>query len=729
METPLRRSAIVGVFLVLLLPLLVNSDPFPATYFPYVVGKALYGRVLIEIVVGLWLVLALSYPAYRPPRSWLVIVLLVYLGLALLAGVVGVSLQRSLWSTYERMQGVIDLAHWVAFVVAVASLFRTMRQWWTLLNFNLFVSLVMSLLGVAQHLDYDFLPILNASDRLTITLGNPTYVGAYMLVNVLIAVGMFASSFDRAESGRAGRSAPAVRGSRAARRRRRRRARSTTAGDPSIWLWRAFWMAVTALNLWMLVLSATRGALVGLMAGVLVFAVTYSIWGRRRMLRQASLAVMGVVLIPGVIFFFVRSTGPVQSLAESNLMVERLASIGLNDQSISSRLDALQASVKGFAARPILGWGPENYAVAYDQYVSAEAFSRTVESFDQAHNKLVEEMTTKGALGLVSYVALWAFVAWVIVRRIRDRDAPDQLLVISVGAALAGYFVQNLFLFDTPATVLQLMLLLSFAASLEFWYLRERSTVPEETADQPGAAGQRRWLPRWRLNAMPLRGAAAIVPRSIRSIATARMADVETRATYSFVMVIAIVLLLIFALNIRAYLASKEVINALDHQIPWEQRFAHFESTFDRFPPLANYPRLILLDLLTRNWSNLPEASRETALALVDEVVRDATDAEPRGWRHYIAVAELYHLAAGRYPELLPIAKGYVETAAELAPERVEVYRSRVRQEIVENDLEGARGVISEYRELNAQAALRLEDLENEVARIWSEQQTDETEE
>ena len=42
----------MGLMLILALPLLVMSDPLPATYFPFIVGKALYGRVLIEIVFG-----------------------------------------------------------------------------------------------------------------------------------------------------------------------------------------------------------------------------------------------------------------------------------------------------------------------------------------------------------------------------------------------------------------------------------------------------------------------------------------------------------------------------------------------------------------------------------------------------------------------------------------------------------------------------------------------------
>ena len=64
-EKPLLLSIRTGIFLVLFMPLIVSEG----SYFPFIVGKALYSRSIIEIVFGLWLVLAFSHPSYRVPRS------------------------------------------------------------------------------------------------------------------------------------------------------------------------------------------------------------------------------------------------------------------------------------------------------------------------------------------------------------------------------------------------------------------------------------------------------------------------------------------------------------------------------------------------------------------------------------------------------------------------------------------------------------------------------------
>ena len=68
---------------------------------------------------------ALSRPGYEPPRSWLLVLVGAGLGVSLVSACRGLSVQRSLWSDFERMQGVVDQAHWCALAVVL----RTPREW------------------------------------------------------------------------------------------------------------------------------------------------------------------------------------------------------------------------------------------------------------------------------------------------------------------------------------------------------------------------------------------------------------------------------------------------------------------------------------------------------------------------------------------------------------------------------------------------------------------------
>ena len=68
--------------------------------------------------------LAFRNPLYRPRASWLLGLLGIYLLVSLSAGFFGVSFQRSLWSTFERMQGIVDLAHWLVLIVVLSGVIR-----------------------------------------------------------------------------------------------------------------------------------------------------------------------------------------------------------------------------------------------------------------------------------------------------------------------------------------------------------------------------------------------------------------------------------------------------------------------------------------------------------------------------------------------------------------------------------------------------------------------------
>ena len=120
-EHLLRFGVLAGVVLLLFTPFVVTTG----TIFPFVVGKALWARTIIEIVFALWVALALTNPTYRPPRTWMLVLLAAGLAVSLLASLFGASLQRSLWSNYERMQGTIDLAHWFALAVILGSVLRS----------------------------------------------------------------------------------------------------------------------------------------------------------------------------------------------------------------------------------------------------------------------------------------------------------------------------------------------------------------------------------------------------------------------------------------------------------------------------------------------------------------------------------------------------------------------------------------------------------------------------
>jgi hypothetical protein len=322
MERALLTSIKVTVALVLMAPLIVMAPPLPVTIYPLIVGKALYARTLIEVAFGLWIVLSLAHPTYRMPRSRLMAILALYVLVTLLASAAGVGPQRSLWSTYERMQGAIDLVHWLAFTLLLAAVFRSWAAWRALLSLNVGVGVFIGLVGVAQRLDLLAPGYLGPSERFGITFGNPSYLGAYMAVITFIALGVLGRSLaDAAAGGKAGGIASGG------------RARWET------WL-RVFWLGAAGLDAATVYLSASRGALLGLLAGLAVFAAGYMAWGRVRHIKRVSLAAAVSILAGLLVLALLRDTPAFHAVAGSQTMLSRVAATGAADPSVTGRTNA-----------------------------------------------------------------------------------------------------------------------------------------------------------------------------------------------------------------------------------------------------------------------------------------------------------------------------------------------------------------------------------------------------
>ena len=649
-----------GLLLVLVMPLVVTRD----TFFPFVVGKALYSRVLIEIAFAVWIVLAVRNASYRPVLSRLMIAFAVYLVVSLIASLAGVSPQRSIWSTYERMQGVVDLAHWVAFALALTSVFRIRQDWRHVLNLSLLIGVVMALMGAAVMVGWE-LPVydfLEAGQRIELTLGNPTYVGAYMLINALIGVGLFVDSFTDRPAGERG-------GSTARRRRRRTLRRGGGRTAPNVFWWRVFWAVAVGLSLWMMLESSTRGAFVGLIGALAAAAVGYVLWGRLRRLKiAAAVMIVGIVSF-GLFLVLGAETAAAQRLAERSYVIERFIQTGQgNDTSLKGRLASVSFGLRGFAEKPLLGWGPENYVVAWGRHYDAEEVGDyRGPPFDQAHNKPVEELTTKGAIGLASYLSLWLLMLWIVASRIRRLGADREVLTLIMGAAMAGYFAQNLFLFDTPTTVLQFMVLVGFAVSLDTTYDGVRKT----------SSG---WI---------ARSVGAVVDRlQVRDLAT--RAFREPAVGWAGAAVLAVVVgMTVYLGNVRVYQAALEVNSAVVRRGPtWSQRLDHFERSMSLFPPLANYTRQYMLISLNSAWDDLPNAEVVArAMAMVDRAAVEVEASEPEWWAAYVSLALVYQNAASLDPLYAGIARVYAETAEKLAPETPGVVAIKARQEKLEEAL------------------------------------------
>ncbi len=172
----------------------------------------------------------------------------------------------------------------------------------------------------------------------------------------------------------------------------------------------------SALLLFAEYLSGSRGALLGLVAALLVLAMLG--W---RIERKVGLALLALAPAVAIAWF----TRLIPARLEDRLLAQfRVNDVNLNAQlndanfSTIERLAHWVAGLRMFRAHPLLGVGAGNYDAAYAHY----KVPGWDESLTHAHNYYINVAAETGILGLLAFLAVTAAALWVVWRAAHATD-------------------------------------------------------------------------------------------------------------------------------------------------------------------------------------------------------------------------------------------------------------------------------------------------------------------
>ncbi|MEK7120525.1 MAG: O-antigen ligase family protein [Patescibacteria group bacterium] len=408
MEKTLKNIVIWGMFVLPFLPLLVTSSLF----FPYISGKNFAFRMIMELVFFAWLSLAVMKEEYRPKWNWLLGVISIFTAVILLADIFSIYPYKSFWSNFERMEGFVTIAHLWAYFVVVTSMF-TKELWNKFINTWLVSSALISIYAILQVMGV--LAIHQSGTRVDATFGNATYLAVFALFNIFFCIYQYIKSEDKN--------------------------------------YKIGYGALAMVLLFVLYNTATRGAILGLIGGVILTAVLIVLTAKENpKIRQTSFIVLGVVFVVLSIFLSLKNT----SIVRESPVLGRFASISLEEATTKSRFLVWGMAMQGVKERPILGWGQESFNYVFNKYYDPQMYAQE-QWFDRTHNVISDWLIAGGALGLLSYLSILFFAFFYIWKA----DIPNTEKSILTGL-LAGYFAQNLFVFDQIISYLLFFSLLGY---------------------------------------------------------------------------------------------------------------------------------------------------------------------------------------------------------------------------------------------------------------------------
>jgi O-antigen ligase/tetratricopeptide (TPR) repeat protein len=423
-----------GVYLCLLLPLFISRQFF----FPYVFPRTAIFRVIIEILFVLWLILVLKDRRYLPKRNALFWSLAALAAIFILTTLTSVDPAKSFLGTMERGSGIFTWLHYFAFFIILTGVFKHKKDWTNFFRLAIGASFLVSLYALAQRLGLQTV-YESGVDRATGTIGNAAFLASYLILAAGLTLILLFDKKNYASDG---------------------------------WGWRIFYYAALFLNLAVIYLTETRGAVLGILAGFFAFVLLYALlaptrpedieakepinFKRVKKVKKYLIFVLVIVVVFAGSLWLLRNSVLVKKVPG----LSRLASISLNEGTAQTRIIAWQEAWQGWKEKFLLGWGPENFNIVFNKYFNPRflKYSRDESWFDRAHNVVFDIGTTSGLIGLAAYLAVFITALWALWKT-RKRNF---LLSIFLAALLFAYFVQNLLVFDVFNSLLLFFLLLGF---------------------------------------------------------------------------------------------------------------------------------------------------------------------------------------------------------------------------------------------------------------------------
>ncbi len=382
------------------------------TFFPFIVGKGFAFRIIVEILFGLFVILAFLDREYRPKFSWITKAVLGFTFLTLLADLLGANVYKSIWSNYERMEGFVLIIHLAMYYIVLSSVFKTSEKWIQFFNTSIIASVIMSLYGVLQLAGK--ITINQGGVRVDATFGNSSYLAIYLVFHIFLCLYMLVS------------------------------------GSKEKWIKWAYGAAVVLESI-ILYFTATRGAILGLIGGLLlagIFIVCLPTGDlpegekekENKKLRKFSYWLVGSVFAVVFLFVVLRNT----SIVEKSPVLSRFSNLGYSEFQTQGRYFIWPMAVKGVIERPIFGWGQENFNFVFNKYYNPNLFGQE-EWFDRTHNVVLDWLIAGGIVGFLSYVSIFVALFYYIWRKNSQLQITERSLLTGM---IAAYIFHNIFVFD-----------------------------------------------------------------------------------------------------------------------------------------------------------------------------------------------------------------------------------------------------------------------------------------
>ncbi len=659
-ESFVRWIAYIGLGLLLLTPLIVSQS----MYFPFITGKNFFFRIVTEIVFVAWVSLAVLDASFRPRKSVVLYAFGGFVGIATLAGILGVNPYQSFWSNFERMEGTITYLHLFALFLAAAHILKNKMDWLRFSYVSIGVATFVALFTLGEG--FDVIKGYGTEDRPFATFGNFIYLAVYLMTHMFVVGGLLASEWK----------------------------------NP---LKRWTLIAVELVLLGAFLLPASRGAFLGLLAGVGTMTVLILIFSKQRTFKYGAAAIVmaGLCLLGGIKMY------PNSFIVKQVPLFSRFSEIFSTDIKNQPRIKIWGMAIEAARERPVLGWGPDTFIVPFAKYYNPSLFGNEP-WFDRTHNVFLEWLVDAGILGFIAFLSIHAAALYTLFRLWKSRTL-HSVIALAFAGGYGAYLAQNFFVFDTITTYLTLVFALAFlhTVSVEHGAKNTKPVDPAFAAMVPAGALVAIVLLVSFLNVRPIQAATGAID-VLQSFQKQTSFEEIAQRTDEI-----LALRTLGSREIRERIGIVSMDYALKATQPNDNTSKLLSFAIAKMEEqVADEPEVLKNKLLLARLLAIQDARGPSGVRS-EKLYEEALSEAPGYVQNYISFAEL-RMVQGKFPEALQL----VNTAYQISGEKRSLLIVIVNVYLQGGDIVGAQKILTEKIASGAITILADEEINSMLQRV-----------
>jgi hypothetical protein len=201
-------------------------------------------------------------------------------------------------------------------------------------------------------------------------------------------------------------------------------------------------------------LGIANGGAMGIGLSIIFAGILFLVFSRKKILKIIGL-ILSLSLVLGVAYTSM-------ALVKEGTKINKI----FTEEKTGNRFIAWDIAQKGYNENPVWGNGVSNYIYNFEKFYNPDLYKKeySIEKLLEPHNVVWQFASEGGAVGLGGYllflVGLFITLLYHKTEKFREDKTLKNMRII-LAATLFGYFLQNLFVFDTVNSYLALFVIAS----------------------------------------------------------------------------------------------------------------------------------------------------------------------------------------------------------------------------------------------------------------------------